>query len=249
VESEAKMYHTGDLVRYRADGNLEFLGRMDQQVKIRGFRIEPGEIEEVLRKHPGIREAVVLPLEDVGGEKRLVAYVVVQDTAVGISEVRRWMKDRVPEYMIPSAIVLLEHLPINANGKVDKIALPVPEQGRPELEQPFVAPESDLEHAIASIWKNALGLEEVGRYDNFFDLGGHSLMVVQLHPKVERAAGRKVAIVDVFRYPTISSLAKHLGQAEQPDPSFDKIHERAQQQKLALAQRPSASGRGRLARE
>ena len=245
-EAGAKLYRTGDLVRYRGDGNLEFLGRADQQVKIRGFRIELGEIEAALQKHPGVREAVVLAHEDEG-EKRLVAYVVARGTGVDTSELRQWAKDKLPAYMVPGAFVLVGRIPLNANGKVDKPALPAPEQSRPELNVPFAAPETNLEQAIAGIWKGALGVEEVGRYDNFFDLGGHSLMVVQLHPKLEKVAGRKVAIVDVFRYPTVSALAKHLGQLEPKDRVFDEVHERARLQRLALTQRAGATRPGRPA--
>jgi len=245
-EGGGKLYRTGDLVRYREDGNLEFLGRADQQVKIRGFRIELGEIETVLQKHPSIREAVVLAREESQGEKRLVAYVVPQKKGGEIPELRPWAREKLPDYMVPSAFVFLDSIPLNANGKLDKQMLPVPEPDRRELNVPFTAPETDLEKAIAKIWEAALGVEEVGRYDNFFDLGGHSLLVVQVHPKLEEAVGRKLAIVDVFRHPTISTLAKHLGQVGQKDHSFDEIHERARQQKLALAQRAGASRSRRL---
>jgi amino acid adenylation domain-containing protein len=235
-EAGARLYRTGDLVRYRADGNLEFLGRRDRQVKIRGFRIELEEIETILRKHPEVREAVVLAREDQ--EKRLVAYLVARGHEVGTSELRRWVKEWLPEHMVPSAFLYLERLPINANGKLDQQALPPPL--RPERNELFAAAESDLEQEIAGIWKAALGLEEVGRYDNFFDLGGHSLLVAQIHAKLERVVGRSVAVVDVFRHPTISALAKHLSEIAPQDRSFDKVHRRAQLQKLARAQRAGA---------
>jgi amino acid adenylation domain-containing protein len=239
-EAGARLYRTGDLVRYRADGNLEFLGRADQQVKIRGFRIELEEIEAVLRKHPEVREAAVLAREDSSQEKRLVAYLIARGHELETSELRAWVKDSLPEYMAPSAFVYLERLPLNANGKVDKQALPAPEQRRPELNEPFAAAESEMEQVIAGIWQAALGLPEVGKYDNFFDLGGHSLLVAQIHAKLEKAVGRRVAIVDVFRHPTISTLAKHLSEVEPQDRSFDEVHARAHQQKLALAQRGEA---------
>jgi len=235
-----RLYRTGDLVRYRADGNLEFLGRADQQVKIRGFRIELGEIEAVLQKHPGVREAIVLARENNIGEKCLVAYVVALRTEVETPELRSWVKEKLPEYMVPSAFVHLKRIPLNANGKVDKQELPAPEQVRPKLLEPLAAPESSLEHQIAAIWRAVLGLQEVGRYDNFFDLGGHSLLISRLHPKLEKAVGRTVAIVDVFRHPTISALAKHLSQVECQGRSFDEVHARAREQKLARAQRAEA---------
>ena len=239
-ETGTRLYRTGDLVRYRADGNLEFLGRADQQVKIRGFRVELEEIETVLRKHPEVREAVVLAREGTMQEKRLVAYLVLRGHEVGTSEFRCWVKERLPEYMTPSAFLYLERLPLNANGKLDKQALPAPEQRRPDLNEPFAAAESDMEQIIAGLWKAALGLQEVGRYDNFFDLGGHSLLVAQIHAKLEKAVGRSVAIVDIFRHPTISTLAKHLNEIEAQDRLFDEVHARAHQQKMALAQRVQA---------
>ena len=225
-ETGTRLYRTGDLVRYRADGNLEFLGRADQQVKIRGFRVELEEIETVLRKHPEVREAVVLAREGTMQEKRLVAYLVLRGHEVGTSELRCWVKERLPEYMTPSAFLYLERLPLNANGKLDKQALPAPEQRRPDLNEPFAAAESDMEQIIAGLWKAALGLQEVGRYDNFFDLGGHSLLVAQIHAKLGKAVGRSVAIVDIFRHPTISTLAKHLNEIEAQDRLFDEVHAR-----------------------
>ena len=235
-----RLYKTGDLARYLPTGDIEFLDRIDHQVKIRGFRIELGEIEAILHKHTGVREAVIIARENARGEKQLVAYFVSQGVEVGGAELRRWVKEKLPEYMVPSAFVQLERIPINANGKLDKHALPAPEQGRPELNEPFAAPESDLEQAIAEIWKAALGLREVGRYDNFFDLGGHSLLVAETHPKLEKAVGRRVPVVDMFRHPTISALAKHLNQIKHQDRSFEEVRERARQQKWASAQRVEA---------
>ena len=181
-DSNARLYKTGDLALYLPNGDIEFLGRIDHQVKIRGFRIELGEIEAVLQQHAGVRETVVMARENANQEKRLVAYFVPQGPPVGPAELRRWIKEKLPEYMVPSAFVQLDRVPLNANGKVDKKALPMPERGRPELNEPFAAPESDLEQEIAGIWKAALDLKDVGRYDNFFDLGAHSLLIAEVHP-------------------------------------------------------------------
>ena len=159
------MYKTGDLARYRPDGNIEFLGRADHQVKIRGFRIELGEIEAALGQHPAVREAVVLAREDAPGEKRLVAYVVADSTA---DELRRFLKDKLPEPMVPAVIVLLDALPLTPNGKVDRRALPAPDRSRPELEKAFVAPRDDLELQLAHIWEEVLGVRPVGVTRQFF---------------------------------------------------------------------------------
>lgn len=248
-DPNARLYKTGDLGRYLPNGDIEFLGRIDHQVKIRGFRIEPGEIEAVLLTHPSVREALVVAQENARGEKQLVAYFVPQNPEVSGAELRFRVKEKLPDYMVPSAFVQLEHIPLNANGKVDKNALPRPGESRPQLHEPFAAPESDLEQAIAEIWKAALGLQQVGKHDNFFDLGGHSLLVAEVHPKLEKAMGRRVPIIDVFRHPTVHALAKHLGRIEHEDRSFDQVHARAHQQKLALARRGEALRSRRPANE
>jgi thioesterase domain-containing protein/acyl carrier protein len=205
----ARMYKTGDLARYRPDGNIEFLGRADHQVKIRGFRIELGEIEAVLGQHPAVREAVVLAREDAPGEKRLVAYVVADSTA---DELRRFLKDKLPEYMVPAVVVLLAVLPVTPNGKVDRRALPVPDRSRPELEKAFVAPRDDLELQLAQIWEEVLGVRPVGVRDNFFELGGHSLLAVRLFALIEKRLGKKLPLTAVFQGATVEHLAGLLRQ-------------------------------------
>jgi len=169
---DSRLYKTGDLARYLPDGNIEFLGRSDDQVKIRGYRIELGEIEAVLSQHQSVRQAVVLVREDQPGDRRLVAYVVPHPPQTpSASELRHFLKERLPEYMIP-AVVVLKTLPLTANGKVDRRLLPAPDQTRPELAATFVAPRTPLQEAVAEIWTNLLNLEQIGIYDNFFDLGG-----------------------------------------------------------------------------
>jgi amino acid adenylation domain-containing protein len=206
-----RMYRTGDLARYMPDGNIEFLGRVDDQVKVRGFRIELGEIETVLSQHEGVREAVVVARPDERGGNRLVAYVVVSEGRTATAgELRRHLKDSLPEYMIPSAFVTLDALPLTPNGKIDRKHLPETDGARPELEEVYVAPRSELERGIASVWQEVLKVEKVGVHDNFFNLGGHSLLIVQVNSRVHEILRVDVPLVDMFKYPTVSSLAEHL---------------------------------------
>jgi amino acid adenylation domain-containing protein len=176
-----RLYKTGDLARYLPDGNIQFVGRLDDQVKIRGFRIELGEIEAVLGQHPAVDEAVVVVREDVPGNKRLVAYVVVnQATAPTIPHLQQFLKQKLPEYMVPSAFVTLDSLPLTPNGKIDRRALPVPDTSRPFGEGAYVAPQTPVEEMLAGIWAQVLEVKQVSIHDNFFDLGGHSLLATQL---------------------------------------------------------------------
>ena len=234
-EPGARIYRTGDRARYLADGNIELLGRIDHQVKVRGFRIELGEIEAVLREHPALRDAVVLAREDVPGDKRLVGYVVAADTPPTTGELRSFLQQKLPDYMVPGVFVFLEALPLTPNGKVDRRALPVPDMARPELESVFVAPESGVEKTLAEIWRAVLGLERVGIHDNFFDLGGHSLLLAKVHSQFQAAFGREVAMIDLFRYPTISALAKYLNNAPEED-SLKESADRAERRRSAMQQ-------------
>ena len=196
----ARLYKTGDLVRFLDNGNLEFLGRTDHQVKIRGFRIELGEIEANLSKHPAVREAAVLVRErgvesspDVKADKVLVAYVSsVQQAEPTINELRFFLQERLPDFMVPSAFVILENLPRTANGKLDRSALPETGGLRPELEESYVAPETSLEILFSTIWRDLLGIDKVGIYDNFFALGGHSLLCMQVVDQIEKSTGLKI---------------------------------------------------------
>jgi amino acid adenylation domain-containing protein len=206
-----RLYKTGDLARYLPDGNIEFLGRIDHQVKIRGFRIELGEIETVLSKHPAVREAVVVAREESPGDKRLVAYVVrSQDGASTINELRTFVKEKLPEYMVPSAFVFLDSLPFTPNGKVDRKALPVPGQSCPELEQSFVEPRTPVEELLANIWAEVLKLPKVGVHDNFFELGGHSLLATQLVSRIRERLLVELPLRVLFEKATVADLSDYI---------------------------------------
>ncbi|MFL5383165.1 MAG: non-ribosomal peptide synthetase, partial [Longimicrobiaceae bacterium] len=208
----ARLYRTGDRVRWLADGSVEFLGRTDFQVKIRGFRIEPGEIEARLAEHPEVRESVVLAREDAPGEKRLVAYVVGGEAA-SAEALRAHLSERLPEYMVPAAYVRLDALPLTPNGKVDRRALPAPE-GDAFPARGYEAPVGETEQALAEIWAEVLGVERVGRHDHFFELGGHSLLAVRVISRVRQVLGAEVGIADIFEKPVLSTLAQHVVYAQ-----------------------------------
>jgi len=210
-EPGARLYKTGDLARYLTDGNIEFLGRIDHQVKVRGNRIELGEIELILGQHPNVREVVVTAREDVPGDKRLFAYIVPnQEQATTPRDLRRFLKEKLPDYMMPSAFVLLEALPRTPNGKVDRRALPLPDKARPELEETFVAPRTPIEEVLVGIWAEVLALDKVGVQDNFFELGGHSLMATQVISRVRDAFSVELSLYSLFEAPTISSLGERM---------------------------------------
>jgi amino acid adenylation domain-containing protein/non-ribosomal peptide synthase protein (TIGR01720 family) len=213
-EPEARLYKTGDLARYLPDGNIQFLGRLDDQVKIRGFRIELGEIEAVLGQHQAVDEAVVVVREDVPGNKRLVAYVVVnQSPAPSIQELHHFLKQQLPDYMVPSALVLLEGLPLTPNGKVDRRALPAPEMNRPEWSGALVSPRTRVEEQLAGIWTDVLGLEQVGIHDNFFEVGGDSILSIQIVARANQV-GLKLTPKQLFQHQTIAELAQVAGTAQ-----------------------------------
>jgi amino acid adenylation domain-containing protein len=206
-EPGARLYRTGDLVRWRPSGELEFLGRIDHQVKVRGFRIELGEIEAALLRHPAVAQAVVTAGPDSG----LAAYVVPAGEAPEISALREHLRRSLPEYMLPSGFVVLEALPLNPSGKVDRKALPAPGATGARREVAYADPRNELERTIAALWREVLGIDRVGADDNFFDLGGHSLLAAQVQMRLSDALGREVALLDLFRYPTVASLAGFLG--------------------------------------
>src|SRR5215216_2514893 len=210
-KSGARMYRTGDLGRYLPDGNIEFLGRMDHQVKVRGFRVELGEIEAVLGQHPLVQEVAVVAREDENDRKRLVAYVATGNgKAPSIQELRSYLKERVPEYMIPAHYVTLEALPRLSNGKIDRAALPVPDHGRPELSASLVGPRNASEAAMCRIWAEVLGVERVGIHDNFFELGGDSIISIQVVARAHQE-GLQLSTRQVFQHQTVAELAAVAG--------------------------------------
>jgi amino acid adenylation domain-containing protein len=207
----ARLYRTGDLARYLPDGRIEYLGRSDHQVKLRGYRIELGEIEAVLAAHAGVREAVAIVRHAQGSDARLVAYLVAeQGHAVTGGQFRDYLKEKLPPYMIPSAFVMLPALPLTPNGKVNRAVLPEPDDVRPQLATDFVMPRTEAEAAVAQVWQEILNLDHVGVNDNFFDLGGHSLLMVQAHSKLREQFTTELTVIDLFKYPTVSTLAEFI---------------------------------------
>jgi amino acid adenylation domain-containing protein/non-ribosomal peptide synthase protein (TIGR01720 family) len=218
----ARLYRSGDRARYLATGDIEYLGRIDQQVKVRGYRIELGEIEAVLSQHPTVRQAVLMVREDQPGNKRLACYIVAEQGArPDIKELRRFLRNKLPDHMIPTAFMMLESLPLNSHGKVERGALPVPD-ALLELDGPYVLPRTEAEHNIAEVWQEVLQLKSVGIFDNFFDVGGHSLLMVQVHDQLRERFKFEISLVDLFEYPSISSLAEHLSRQKNVTPIQDE---------------------------
>jgi aspartate racemase len=210
-KADAKLYRTGDLVRWRTDGNLEFLSRLDAQVKLRGFRIELGEIETVLNEYPDVAQCVVTLREDRPDDKRLVAYYVpASGTRLNTSQLKSHLRDRLPDYMLPSAFVEIEKLPLTSSGKIDRRGLPAADDSRRELETGYAIPRNPIEQQLVSIWSEVLGVHEIGIHDNFFGLGGHSLLAVRLFASIEKSFGRRLPLAVLFQHGTIGHLAELL---------------------------------------
>ncbi|MEW5926514.1 MAG: amino acid adenylation domain-containing protein [Gemmatimonadota bacterium] len=247
AEPGSRMYRTGDRARWLPDGTLEFLGRLDAQVKVRGFRVEPGEVEAALRAHPQVREAAVVVREDAPGDRRLVAYAVpAEGTVPSWAELRAHLAARLPEYMLPSAYVPLEELPLTPSGKLDRRALPAP--GGASSGREYVAPRTPTEKLLAGVWAEVLGAERVGLHDNFFELGGHSLLLVRLHARLEEHFAGRVTLTDLFQFSTLSGLAAHLdGRPAAPEAARRENDDRAESRRTHLQrQRMARSGpRGR----
>ncbi|MDT4968419.1 MAG: hypothetical protein QOJ64_3156 [Acidobacteriota bacterium] len=245
-EAGTRLYRTGDVARYLANGEIEFLGRADEQVKIRGYRIEPGEIEALLRECYEVRGAVVMAREEVPDDKRLVAYVVAdQSNGFSLSGLRRELNEKLPAYMMPSAFVLLNELPLTPNGKVDRNALPEPSRNGHHSSTPSVAPRTEMEQLIASIWQEVFRVDDLSIHSNFFDLGGHSLTLVRVHSMLRDRLPKEISMIDMFRYPTINSLSDYLSQDTATAPTIEKpryqqIYDRAEKQKDALSRRKHA---------
>jgi amino acid adenylation domain-containing protein len=234
-EPGARLYKTGDLGRYLADGNIEFMGRIDHQVKLRGFRIELGEIEAVLKQHPIVQEAVVVTREDTLGDVRLIAYIIPQlQQELIASELHYFLKVHLPTYMIPLAFVLLKDLPLTPNGKIDRSALPKPEINQSHLAKNFVPPHTSTEKVIANIWAKVLQLEKVGIHDNFFDLGGNSLLTIPICSKIQETLNVNISVIDLLTYPTVSAFAKYLAQNQEAEQAVFSDSSRASRKKEAI---------------
>ena len=211
---DARLYKTGDLARYLPDGNIEYLGRIDNQVKIRGYRIELGEIEETLRQHPAVRDAATIARDDGSGNKRLIGYIVApSETTLTTGELHVFLKEKLPDYMVPAAFVLLEALPLTINGKLDRRSLPEPDTARPDLAEAFVAPGTAEEKALAEIWEKILGVEKVGIRDNFFALGGDSIRSIQVQSLAQKQ-GVRFSLQQLFQSPTIEAIVRELKATE-----------------------------------
>ncbi len=240
-EPNARMYRTGDLARFLPDGSLEFLGRVDHQVKIRGYRIELGEIESLLGQHPAIRENVVVAREDQPGDQRLTAYYVARETDPGSESLKEYLRSRLPSYMVPSQWLRLPSLPQTPNGKIDRRALPAPGLDHSTTATSFVAPEGELQQKLAELWKSVLGREQLGIDDNFFDLGGHSLLVVVLHRQLREQVEPSLSLTDLYRFPTIRTLCDHLANDES-GMALQQSVDRAQRRREAFQRRRGPRG-------
>ena len=239
----ARLYRTGDLAAWKPDGTIEFLGRLDHQVKIRGYRIELGEIETRLSGIDGIREAVVVARENGPGDVRLVAYLIAETTPVMDEALRSALAEHLPDFMVPSAFVFLERYPQTPNGKIDRKALPAPDEVRARSTVEYKAPDNELEQSIAETWKEVLYLDQVGIDDNFFDLGGHSLLVVQAHRKLREIFPNPLSLTDLYRFPTIRGLAAHLSSDGGSDEQAEKSEARGAKRREALGRRRRRGGR------
>lgn len=203
----ARLYRTGDVARYCADGNIELLGRKDNQIKVRGFRVELDDVEVAILWHPLVKKCAVRVYQDQAGRNRLAAYLIADDS-MSSSTIRSFLRERLPEYMIPSDFVMVDALPLTPAGKVDRRALPLPDRTRPDLDSTFVAPRTETESLIANIWSQILGVEQVGVYDNFFDLGGHSLMATQILSRLRNIADVEIPLRAMYETPTVANLAE-----------------------------------------
>ena len=239
--THTRLYRTGDLAKWTSDGQLEFLGRLDHQVKIRGYRVELGEIESVLSQHASVAQAVVMAREDTPGDQRLVAYLIATDRhSAPPSELRAHLQGKLPDFMIPSTYVTLAAFPLTPNGKIDRRALPPPDRAKapaaPTAIPAMAAGGSDLERAIAAVFAAALNVESVALHDNFFDLGAHSLLMVQVHSQLQETLQRKFPLIHLFRFPTVSALAAHLAPAS-PDAVASRGDDRADLRRASMSKR------------
>jgi acyl carrier protein len=239
-EPGGRLYRTGDLGRWSGEGEVEYVGRADAQVKVRGYRVELGEIEAALLKHEGVRDCVVVAGEEKESGGHLIAYVVSGDGAgLDANDLRTFMKELVPEYMVPTTVVFLDQLPLTASGKVDRGALPAPDPEKAAAHG-FVAPRTELERTIAAVWATVLGKQKIGVNDNFFDLGGHSLLVAKVHMQLCAELEMEIPMVKLFEHPTVASLAAYLSGEAREEPPAEDAHERVELRKENLRQRRAA---------
>jgi hypothetical protein len=245
-EPGARLYKTGDLARYLAEGQVEFLGRIDQQVKLRGFRIELEEIEAALNEHQDVTAAVVIVREDEPGDKRLVAYLVpARQWSEGGRRLEEFLRGKLPEYMIPSSFVALDQLPMTSNGKVDRKRLPAVEGVRKQLKSEYIQPQGGTEELIAGIWRSCLKVDRVGMADNFFDLGGHSLLLAQAHGQLCQALNRRIPLIKMLEHPTVGSLARFLSREEMETLPMRQNHDRAGKLREGLGRQKRHTARAR----
>jgi non-ribosomal peptide synthetase component F len=226
------MYRTGDLARWRPDGALEFLGRVDDQVKILGYRIEPGEIEAVLRGCEGVKQVCVVPRSESNGSKRLIAYYVPSVSGLAPERLRDVAAQTLPQHMIPALFIPLDSFPLSTNGKTDRAAL-----ARLEIQvktAPVASPNTGIEHTLAQLWQRILNVQHVGLDDNFFDLGGDSLLLVAVHSNLQKALGAEIPVTDLFEFTTIRKLAGHLGKKQPDSTELREAQQRAKRQREAF---------------
>jgi acyl-coenzyme A synthetase/AMP-(fatty) acid ligase/acyl carrier protein len=236
-----RIYRTGDRGRFMADGALEFLGRIDRQVKISGQRIELGEIEASLNRQPGVRQAIVDAV-DLDGHKKLVAYVVREPgMAIEATRLRAALEKILPAYMIPFSFVALDALPLNTNGKVDRALLPAPTAVRVEPSNGQAQAAGSVEEVVSAVWRKLLGLECISVDDNFFDLGGDSILLVEAHGELQQLLGRTFPVTDLFQFPTVRSLGRALEEKAQKPAGMDGLAERARKQRAAIARKHMVS--------
>jgi non-ribosomal peptide synthetase component E (peptide arylation enzyme)/acyl carrier protein len=231
----SRLYWTGDLAQYREDGVIEFLGRVDHQVKIRGYRIELGEIEAMLGNHAAVSDCVMLLREDNPGDQRLVAYVVPDGAAPDANELREHLRNNLPEYMVPNDVVVLETMPLTPNGKLDRKQLPVPGQSQTSAAA-YEAPEDELQQTIVNVWQDTLKLDKVGVNDNFFDLGGHSLLIVRVLQLLKAQVDKPISLTDLYRFPTIKTLTDYLN-SDGKNESLKKSSDRASRRRERMGLR------------
>ena len=232
----ARLYRSGDLAVLGEDGSLRFLGRNDRQVKLRGFRVELGEIEAVTARHPRVGQAVAVVRTDDRGDTRLVVYAVPADgEEAAVADLTAWARRHLPDHMVPSAFVAVDAIPLTAHGKVDEDALPEPEKGRPDLAVDYAPPENRLQNRIVEIWQEVLQMDEVGIHDNFFDLGGHSYLMFEVHRRLSGSLDSSLSMVRLFQHPTVHALAQFLSNDDGGPESFEESERRGEDRRASMS--------------